>query len=179
MVAFARECLEDGAVPVFLGYPLGRGQEVVYALTQAGLPVAVHGAIARFLPAYERAGYHFPGWEPYQAQRTGGKALVVVPGMRRQLEAAGGDLRVAYVSGWARLDNARMRAGAEKLIPYSDHAGYDELIEFVERSGARQVDLVHGYTEVFAEILRRRGIDARAPEAARGRRSEEEAVAQE
>jgi Cft2 family RNA processing exonuclease len=179
VVEFARECLEDGATPVFLGYPLGRGQEIAYALTQAGIATAVHGAMVKFLPVYERAGYVFPGWEPYDAKQTRGRALVVVPGMRRQLEATGADMRVAYVSGWARLDNARLRVNAEKLIPYSDHAGYDELLELVERSGARRVDVVHGYTEVFAGILRERGLDAQAPAVLRGRLSEEEAVGRE
>ena len=62
------------------------------------------------------------------------------------------------------MDNARNRAGAEELIPYSDHADFDELLALVENSGAREVDVVHGYTEAFARILRQRGIDARAPE---------------
>jgi Cft2 family RNA processing exonuclease len=68
IVAFARECLGEGATPVFVGYPLGRGQEVVYALCRAGIPTAVHGSIARLLPAYEKAGYSFPGWMPYVAR---------------------------------------------------------------------------------------------------------------
>lgn len=179
IVAFAQECLADGASPAFLGYPLGRGQEVVYVLTQAGIRTAVHGAIAKYIPVYERAGFNFPGWEAYDARQVEGRALVVVPGMRRTLEATGKDIRVAYVSGWARLDNARLRVGAEKLIPYSDHADYGELLELVEGTGARRVDVVHGYTEVFAQILRERGIEAASPANARGRASEEEAVAAE
>lgn len=179
VLEFARECLADGATPAFLGYPLGRGQEIAHVLCNAGLPVAVHGAMAKFLPFYEEYGYGFPGWEKYDARDIGGKALVVVPGMRRVLEASGKDVRVAYVSGWAALDNARTRAGAERLIPYSDHADFEELLELVERSGARQVDVIHGYTEVFAGILRERGLDARAPQAASARASEEEVGAAE
>ena len=60
------------------------------------------------------------------------------------------------------LDNARARVGAEELIPYSDHADFEELIEIVTRSGAREVDVVHGYAELFAHILKQRGIEARA-----------------
>lgn len=179
MVQFAQECLADKATPVFLGYPLGRGQEIAHVLCQAGLPVAVHGAMAKFLPLYEEHGYSFPGWQNYDARDIAGRVLVVVPGMRRVLEASGKDVRVAYVSGWAALDNARTRAGAEMLIPYSDHADFEELLELVDRSGARRVDVIHGYTEVFAEILRQRGIDATAPQAAAARASEEEGGAKE
>jgi hypothetical protein len=71
-------------------------------------------------------------------------------------------IRVAYVSGWALLDHSRARTGADELIPYSDHGDFSELIEIVERSGARRVDVVHGYTDAFAHVLRKRGIDANA-----------------
>jgi Cft2 family RNA processing exonuclease len=88
---------------------------------------------------------------------------VVVPDFRNYLQASGKNIRIAYVSGWAALDNARTRVGAEALIPYSDHADFDELLKLVDRSGAREVDVVHGYTEPFARLLRERGLNARAP----------------
>ena len=159
---FARECLADGVTPVLFGYPLGRGQEVTWALCQAGIPTAVHGAIARLIPEYESAGYSFPAWEPYESKWPAGRALVLVPGMRDILQASSRDVRMAYVSGWAALDNARARSGAEELIPYSDHADFNELLDLVERSKAERVDAVHGYTEAFARILRARGVDAHA-----------------
>lgn len=172
IVSFARECLDDGVTPVFIGYPLGRGQEIVHVLCNAGVPTAVHGSIGRLIPAYEEAGYEFPCWLPYQAKDDGAKALVVVPNFRAQIEAKGTKYRLAYVSGWAALDNARNRVGAEELIPYSDHADYEELLEIVGRSEASEVDVVHGYTEPFAGILSARGITARAPREAAAREDE-------
>ncbi|MBL8291231.1 MAG: hypothetical protein JNN08_05320 [Bryobacterales bacterium] len=160
IVRFAQDTLADGATPAFLGYPLGRGQEVAHVLCAAGIRTAVHGAIARFIPVYEEYGYSFAGWEPYDARDVKGKALVVVQGMRNVLEASMRDVRIAYVSGWAALANARAQTGAEELIPYSDHASFVELLEIVERSKARRVDLVHGYTEALARILRARGVEA-------------------
>lgn len=163
IVDFAKETLAAKQIPAFIGYALGRGQEIAHVLCRAGIPTAVHGAIAKFIPLYERAGYAFPGWEPYLNHRTAGKAVVVVPTLRNALEATGKGYRFAYVSGWASLSNARARANAEELIPYSDHADFGELLEFVDRTGARRVDVVHGYTDLFAAVLRARGIDARAP----------------
>jgi len=173
IVDYARATLHDGGTPVFFGYPLGRGQEVAHTLAAAGVPLMVHGAIASYQQVYERAGFGFPEAEPYDSRSTRGKALVVVPGMRNFLEASGRDYRLAYVSGWAALANARARVGAEYLIPYSDHAGFDELLELIARSGARHVDLVHGYTEPLARILRRRGVNAHAPGAQAARLSPE------
>ncbi len=174
IVEFAQDCLSAGIMPAYIGYPLGRGQEIVHVLCEAGIPTAVHGSIARFIPVYESNGYAFPGWTPYRAGETEGKALVTVPEFRNILEAGDKSYRLAYVSGWAALDNARARVGAEELIPYSDHADFEELIEIVTRSGAREVDVVHGYTELFAHILSQRGIEARAPREAAARATSDE-----
>ena len=173
ILRFARECLQEGTSPVFIGYPLGRGQEAAHVLCEAGIPTAIHGSIARMIPVYEKAGYAFPGWMPYVAGQTEGKALVVVPNFRNILEASGKKIRLAYVCGWAALDNARTRAGAEELIPYSDHGDFEELLEIVKRSGAREVDVVHGYTESFAQVLSQRGLQARCPRSAAARTGEE------
>jgi len=116
IVNTALECLADGVTPVFIGYALGRGQEVVHTLCKAGIPTAVHGSIARLIPVYQQAGYEFCGWEPYAARATEGKALVVVPNFRAILEASGKKTRLAYVSGWAALDNARARVGAPAAV---------------------------------------------------------------
>jgi Cft2 family RNA processing exonuclease len=163
IVAFAESCLKEGVTPVFIGYALGRGQEIVHVLSQAGIRTGVHGAIAKFLATYEERGYSFSGWEPYDAKAITGKALVVVPSHTNALEASGKNIRIAYVSGWAALDNARSRAGAEELIPYSDHADFDELLELVTASSPKHVDVVHGYTAPFCRILQRRGFSAAAP----------------
>ena len=98
-------------------------------------------------------------------------SLVVVPGIRDYLEARG-EVRVAYVSGWAALANARTRASAHELIPYSDHASFTELLDLVAASGAGQIDVVHGYAEPFARILRNRGYQAQAAIAQMSREEE-------
>ena len=160
MVRFARECLDQKVTPVFLAHPLGRGQEVLEVLCEAGIPAAVDESIARFIPLYEASGFSFPGWTLYPGAEG---ARVVAHGFQRVLQASGRSHRIAYVSGWAALDNARARTSAEELIPYSDHAAFEELLALVRESGAQQVEVVHGYAEAFARLLRQAGWQARAP----------------
>lgn len=160
IVRFAAESVAAGLVPVFLGYGLGRGQEIVHTLTEAGLPCAVHGAIAGLIPYYEAEGISFPGWQPYERRKDETRPLVVTPGLQDSLAAPAARIRVALVSGWAAVDSARARSGADVLIPYSDHAGFLELLAIVEQTGARRVDIVHGYAEPLARLLRQRGLDA-------------------
>jgi Cft2 family RNA processing exonuclease len=164
MVRFARAALEQGRVPVFLAHELGRGQEIAHVLGQAGVPFQVHPAIARHLPVYAAAGFPAPGWSVHEGEALSGVALILPPRFRSSLSAGSRRVRVAYVSGWAALDNARARTGAEELIPYSDHADFEELMAIVEAVGAQEVDVVHGYTEAFARILTLQGWLARAPE---------------
>jgi Cft2 family RNA processing exonuclease len=159
IVGFAQESCARGATPVFLAHPLGRGQEVLHALAAAGIPAAVDQAAARFVPLYERAGFEFPGWTLYDGGPPEGRALLAARGFRF---AGAGAVRIAYVSGWAAAKGAQERTGADELIPYSDHADFEELLALVDRSGARQVDVVHGYTEAFTRVLGLRGLDARA-----------------
>ncbi|MCS7316081.1 MAG: hypothetical protein RMI94_06310 [Bryobacterales bacterium] len=164
IVAFARCALEEGRCPVLLAHELGRAQEVAHVLCQAGVPVAVHPAAARYLPVYAEAGFPMPGWDEWNGSALPEAALVLPPRFRASVQLPRRRVRIAYVSGWAALDNARARTGAEELIPYSDHAGFEELLELVEATGAREVDVVHGYTGAFARILTLRGKLARAPE---------------
>ncbi len=163
ILGFARSCLEEGLSPVFLAYELGRGQEVAHVLCEAGVPTAVDPAVARFLPAYSAAGFPAPGWLPFSGELRPDCALVTAPRSGRAASLAGRKTRVAYVSGWAALDNARARTGAEELIPYSDHADFQELLALVEACSPWEIDVVHGYSEAFARILTLSGRVARAP----------------
>jgi len=167
IVSFARQCLEEDRVPVFVGHELGRGQEIAHVLGQAGVPFQAHPAIAQYLPAYAAAGFPAPGWSLYEGDVPSGAALILPPRLRPALTTGNRRVRVAYVSGWAALDNARARTGAEELIPYSDHADFEELMALVKAVGAEEVDVVHGYAEAFARILTLRGWLARAPQRAR------------
>jgi Cft2 family RNA processing exonuclease len=170
----AREALEQGLTPVFAGYPLGRGQEIAHVLTQGGIPTVVHGQIARFIPLYEQYGFQFPGWERYRAGLLEGRAVVIPSSFCRSLEAASDRLHFIYVSGWAALERSRKRVGVQELIPYSDHADYEELLKLVELMSPAQVDIVHGYSEELARMLRRHGYNAVArPQAMRAAAAEE------
>jgi Cft2 family RNA processing exonuclease len=161
IVSAARKALDEGSTPVLLGYPLGRGQELVHVLSEAGVPVAAHGAVAKYLDLHARfLGRRFDA-EPYE-RGLRGRAIVGPLGFGRQLAASDGAVRVVAVSGWALLDNARARFAADTLVPWSDHSSFGELVRYVEASGARTVDVVHGFAEPFANILRSRGFDAHA-----------------
>ena len=49
--------------------------------------------------------------------------------------------------------------GADAAVPFSDHADFDQLIEYVERAKPSRVYTMHGTSE-FARQLRSRGVEA-------------------
>jgi Cft2 family RNA processing exonuclease len=161
-VAFARETLDAGATPVFLGYALGKAQELTKLLGDAGVPVAVHGAAWRMAEAYRARGVTFPRARPYVRGETEGAALVVPASFRNHAMVTSLDARVAYASGWALLSRSRAQMDADLLLPLSDHADHPGLLDIVDRVGARKVFANHGSADVFAHLLRRRGLDAYA-----------------
>jgi len=166
IVEHARAALAEGATPLLLGYPLGRSQEIVEVLTAAEIPVAAHGAVAKYLDIYRRHTGRLFEAIPYERGQVAGHAIVGPPSFARQIGKSAGRLRVIAVSGWALLDSARTRYDADILIPYSDHASFPELLRYVEESKAKRVDVVHGFAEPLAQVLRSKGVDAHAQKAA-------------
>jgi Cft2 family RNA processing exonuclease len=162
IVAFCRAALADGCTPVLCAYSLGKGQELLHRLGDAGLAVALHPAVHGLTQVYERLGVRFP---PYALLRGGvapGTVVICPPqGRRGQAMAGLGRTRTAYVSGWAVDRGTRHRLGVDAAFPLSDHADYDELLRYVHRVGARRVYTLYGFADEFAADLRALGHDAR------------------
>lgn len=168
IVAHARAAREEGETPVFLGYALGKGPEIARILGDAGIPTALHGSTWKMAEVYQRFGVEIPGAVPYAAGQIAGRALVVPPACRNQpMVTKLKNARVIAVTGWALLDAAYDRYGAQARVALSDHAGFDELLSIVETARPARVLTVHGFAEGFARVLRGRGIDAEALSAGR------------
>ena len=161
IVAFCREALEEGAVPVLLGYSLGKAQEILCALGGAGLKPMLHGAIFRMSRIYEQFGQSFCDYERYKAGEVNGKVLVCPPSANRSpmLEKIP-KKRVAMISGWAVDPNSIYRYQCDAAFPLSDHADYTDLLRYVELVQPKRVLTLHGFAAEFARDLRDRGVEA-------------------
>ncbi len=63
------------------------------------------------------------------------------------------------MSGWGFLKNAQYRYGVDHVLPLSDHADFDELLELVEIVRPKKIFTHHGFRS-FAQELRNRGHNA-------------------
>lgn len=163
------------AGPVALGaYQLGRAQELVALLNRAGqVPIVSHD-IAQVNAIYNAHGhdlaYAVAGSPRAQEIERGNAAWIVPRGwlkkdseFARKMRTQGG--ASAYLSGWCHLYSYFNAYDIETQFPLTDHAGFRELLEFVEACAPRRVLTMHGAAKPLArEIRRTLGIPADALE---------------
>ena len=163
VVAFCREALEARCIPVLLAYSLGKAQEILCALTRSGLVAMLHPSVLRMTGIYHALWPDFPGiYKPFDAARVMGHPVIWPPNAVRSpaLQVVAAPRRTAVLTGWAVESSARFRYRADAAFPLSDHADYDDLLEYVARVRPRRVFTLHGFAAAFAADLRRRGIEA-------------------
>ena len=158
---FCRAALAMDETPILFAYSLGKAQELLAALGQAGLPLSVHAAVDAICKVYRCCGVALPGYEVYTPGDHAGRVLIVPPQTRRSAALTAIEhKRLAYVSGWAMDKGAIYRFRCDAAFPLSDHADYGELLEYVERVGPSRVYTVHGFAHDLARDLRTRGHQA-------------------
>jgi len=161
IIAFCRETIDDGGVPVLLGYSLGKAQEILCSLDGAGLTPMLHGSVYRMTRIYEQFGQLFCKYLRYNRNDVAGKVLICPPSanhsnMLKKITPK----RVAIISGSAVDPNAIYRYQVDAAFALSDHADYNDLIRYVEFVKPRRVLTLHGFAASFARDLRERGTEA-------------------
>lgn len=152
----------EGEVPVVLGYALGKAREALHLLTGRGYPVMCHGAVDAIARIYEECGVRFPGpYTRYMRGQVADNVLLCPPSVRKQaMLRALLPVRTILLTGWALHPGAHnIYKDVSRVLPLSDHVGFDDLLRYIEESGARRIYTVHGGPK-FAATLRERGYDA-------------------
>lgn len=165
MTDFALRCLDDGEIPIFTGYSLGKSQEIMSILAGAQIPMLVHPSTWQISKVYAGFGYDFGDVARFSGRgRREPRAWVMPPSTGADLMRAYDNARLCYVSGWALLESRRRAIGASLLAPLSDHADYYDLLEAIAAIEPARVWTVHGpYAELFArDVTRTLGIEAGA-----------------
>jgi Cft2 family RNA processing exonuclease len=169
LVELVQQALRDGRQPIVMGYSLGKAQEIARILTDADIPITMHGAVHAISQIYEELGVKlgdfrryayadFHGETPLDLRERG--ALIAPPYTARSpfVTRFNNPCRI-IMTGWALTSGAIYRYGVDHALPLSDHADFGELLELIERVRPRKVFTHHGYKE-FALELRKRHIDA-------------------
>lgn len=158
-----RQTFELEQTPVVYAYSLGKSQEITRILLDAGFRVQQHTTIFEISKIYEQHGVELGIKSgkliPLQAERKADEDRVLIVPPRTMFETKRNSSTFA-VSGWAIEPGAKYRYGVDYILPLSDHAGYDELIEMVHRVSPQITYCTHGPVE-FVDRLNELGLFAR------------------
>jgi len=141
---FTVTSLNDGYTPVFLGYNLGKAQEIMHMLAPLELPVQIHGAGYKLSKIYTNEGWDLGNYSAYDRSTCKLKILVAPS------SALAGDFannvkkkRIAYCSGWAALESRRTQLNVDKMIPLSDHIDFFELVSLCKKIDPKKAYITH------------------------------------
>ena len=148
---------DAGGVPVVLAYRMGKAQELLHHLLERGYRVALEEGAYEVTRSFEEAGVEFPHSEDYRVfdgTVRDGEALIFPSGRRTRERLSG----VAYkryfgMSGWALDGEREYWLGADESFPFSDHADYGELVDYVEAVGAKEVYTVFGFPDLARHLI--------------------------
>lgn len=156
---------ETGRTSVIFAYALGKAQRVLHAVDDSIGPIAVHGAVKRFVDVYAAAGVRMP--EVLTATEESrkavkGRGLVVAPpsALGTPWLRKFAPLSTAFASGWMRIRGARRRQSLDRGFVVSDHADWPGLLRAIDATGASRVGITHGYVNVLHRWLIEQGRDA-------------------
>ncbi len=152
---------------VLFSYALGKAQRLLTGVDASLGPIFAHGAVSKFISAYEKEGVRFPAIESAESEKiktARGQALVIAPASAdnslwlRKF----GDISTAFASGWMQIRGTRRRRSLDRGFVLSDHADWNGLLKSIVATGAEKIWATHGYTGPLVRWLRENGKAAEA-----------------
>ncbi|MBI5046358.1 hypothetical protein HZC07_01355 [Candidatus Micrarchaeota archaeon] len=142
-------------------YELGKAQQLIKIVNEIGIAPIVMEKTERFCSVYEKFGVPLDRIEigTQEAEEIMKKPFVAIVPMHRAkryfaarlAEAFERETVCAAATGWA----LHYRLNVDEAFPLSDHADFDELVYYVEQTGAKEVEFFCGDG---AKVLEKLGI---------------------
>ena len=150
---------------ILYGYSLGKAQRILQGLPESVGPIFTHSTIEAVLNVMRNQGVSLKNTIPVNEHLTRAELLsgviIAPPAMQnsnwlKKFEP----IRNGVVSGWMALRGARRRRNADKGFVLSDHADWEGLNEAISLTGAENVFVTHGYTDILSKWLIDKGLNA-------------------
>jgi Cft2 family RNA processing exonuclease len=153
LISWIIRSLGDGCIPVIQTDILGNSQELNATINKlTNIKVYVHPRVARYSHVYGEYGYRL---EYTISKPSIADGVYIVP---KDWFFDDPRFRMGFASGWAlRYSNDRYP------IPFSDHADFKSILEYIEGVKPRKVYTFHGgiYDRILArEITERMRVEA-------------------
>ena len=155
----------NGQLSILYGYSLGKAQRILQGLPESVGPIFTHSTIEAVLNVMRNQGVSLKNTIPVNEHLTRADLLsgviIAPPAVQnsnwlKKFEP----IRNGVVSGWMALRGARRRRNADKGFVLSDHADWEGLNEAISLTGAENVFVTHGYTDILSKWLVDKGLNA-------------------
>lgn len=155
----------NGHLSILYGYSLGKAQRILQGLPESIGPIFTHSTIEAVLNVMRNQGVSLKNTIPVNEHLTRADLLsgviIAPPAVQnsnwlKKFEP----IRNGVVSGWMALRGARRRRNADKGFVLSDHADWEGLNEAISLTGAENVFVTHGYTDILSKWLIDKGLNA-------------------
>ena len=146
----------NGQLSILYGYSLGKAQRILQGLPESVGPIFTHSTIEAVLNVMRNQGVSLKNTIPVNEHLTRADLLsgviIAPPAVQnsnwlKKFEP----IRNGVVSGWMALRGARRRRNADKGFVLSDHADWEGLNEAISLTGAENVFVTHGYTDILSK----------------------------
>ena len=155
----------NGQLSILYGYSLGKAQRILQGLPESVGPIFTHSTIEAVLNVMRNQCVSLKNTIPVNEHLTRAELLsgviIAPPAVQnsnwlKKFEP----IRNGVVSGWMALRGARRRRNADKGFVLSDHADWEGLNEAISLTGAENVFVTHGYTDILSKWLIDKGLNA-------------------
>ena len=164
--------IERGEAPFLFGYSLGKEQKIQWlAQKVTDRPLVAHCDVMKMNKVVEEHTDLSFDARPYGENKDllrNGEGIFIGPTRFAKTDAlnelvkASNGVKAGF-SGWGMTDQYKYRGGYDKVFPFSDHCGFNDLVEMVKEVNPEKVYTHHGFDSEFASYLKREeGINARA-----------------
>ncbi|MHA1754423.1 MAG: MBL fold metallo-hydrolase RNA specificity domain-containing protein [Candidatus Odinarchaeia archaeon] len=151
--------LNNGKVPIFKVYSLGKSQELIKILNNyLKVPVVVDANIAKISNFYLKKGVtlNFSTLNnTHSTEILKEKKGVLLISSKSQIPKylIPNEYSLATATGWALKFRPK---GYDASFPLSSHADYYQLLEFIKECSPKKVFTIHGYSREFAYFIRKK-----------------------
>ncbi|MEO0744938.1 MAG: ligase-associated DNA damage response exonuclease [Pseudomonadota bacterium] len=150
----------------FLGcYALGKAQRLLTLLNPDQGPILTHSAVENTNAVLRAQGLALPDTVRADAElnpKDHPGAIVLCPpsAIGSAWARKFGPQETGFASGWMALRGIRRRRAGDRGFVISDHADWPGLLEAIRATGAENVYVTHGYTDIFSRFLTDNGWSA-------------------
>jgi putative mRNA 3-end processing factor len=163
--AWWRGCAAAGKTAFLGAYSLGKAQRLLRMLDPGIGPILTHGAVEGTNAVMRAQGIKLPATTQLTRDtdpKAHRGALVLAPpsALGSTWARRFGPAETAFASGWMQLRGIRRRRAGDRGFVISDHADWPGLLAAIRETGAENIHVTHGYSDIFARYLSECGWNA-------------------